>query len=355
MIAMATISAPAESPSFHRSQILGHTFMLRKLQPYLVLLLIGGGGVFAWRNMHMPLTAPASAAAAPSVSTHPVPATPNRLDFLSDIGQPYQARIIQLRNTFASECSEPEIRNLYQLLEKSPPKGELAEHWYVIANDIMGTLLTHETDAQRFATNFTRLLNDAQQPDVMRDYAVQYLVAWLNPRAGQTTAAASAAAMPTPEIAAQVLQSLAAATTDPALEQSTVPGTTLMMLVDLTRSGSAVDCRAAISTLTPWLARALQDGSPLSNPIRVSAVSAAGILDPDKFRPSIRKIAYQDNGTPALRLPAIAAMGQAGDATDLPKLQEIAANSPDLSYAARDAASALTTRLAPAVSPSLSK
>lgn len=317
--------------------------MLRKSIPLLLLALLGGAGVFTWRSMDTP---PAPAASPALHPPHPSPRAaprPTRLDFLTDTAQPYQVRIALLRNTLASECGEPEIRFLYQLLEKAPPQGEIPEHWFVIANDIMTGLLAHETDPQRFSSSFAALLNDPRQPEVIRDYAVQFLAAWLNPRSAQATAASLAT--PSPEITAQVLQSLAAAATDPALAQSSIPGTTLMMLVDLTRSGSGVDCTEAVATLKPWLARALQDGSTLANPVRVSAVTAAGILAPAEFRPALRQIAYQENGGSSLRLPAIAALGQAGEAEDLAKLREIATSSPELTYAAQDAATSLASRL----------
>lgn len=320
--------------------------MHRKALPYLLLAVLGGAGFFTWKNLNSPAPHDATEASLPR-ATRPAPRAPlqpTRLEFLTDIGQPYQARIIQFRNALATGCSEPELRFLYQLLEKSPPKGELPEHWFVIANDIMTRILANETDPERFSSKLIGLLHSPQQPDVIRDYAVQHLANWLNPRSAQATATRLPTA--SPEIAAQVLQSLAAATTDPALEQSTIPGTTLMMLVELTRSNSGVDCSQAITTLTPWLNHALQDGSTLSNPIRVSAVSAAGILAPTQFRPLIRRIAYQENAGSSLRLPAIAALGQAGDADDLPKLQDIAASSPELSYAAQDAKRTLVARLA---------
>jgi PA14 domain/Bacterial TSP3 repeat len=102
----------------------------------------------------------------------------------------------------------------------------------------------------------------------------------------------------------------------------------------------------AIATLKPWLTRALQDGSTLATPIRVSAITAAGILAPGDFLPLIRNIAWQENGNLSHRLPAIAAIGQAGDAQDLPKLRQIAAVFPALHRAAHDAVATLTSRLA---------
>jgi hypothetical protein len=328
--------------------------MLRRSSSYLLLAIIGTAGVWLWSNRHpasvMAVEMPRICHSSPLPRRMQPPAT--RLDFLTDLGQPYQVRINLLRSTLASECSEPEIRDLYQRLAKGAVAGEIPEHGYVIANDIMIQLLGHETDPQRFTTNFTELLNDCKQPEVVRDYAVQYLASWLNPRSAQGHA--TALATPSPEIAAQVLKSLVTAATDPTLGQTTIPGTTLMMLVDLTRSGSGVDCRESITLLKPWLGQALAAGSTLSQSVRVSAVIAAGVLAPDEFRPTLRKIAYQPAGSAALQLPALASLGQSGEATDLPQLQNIAATQPALAYAAADACRVLTTRLT-SVAPKISQ
>jgi hypothetical protein len=319
--------------------------MFRKLLPYLLLAVFGVAGFVAWKNLNSPAPTRATAEVPFLAPLSPRRASPqfSRLIFLTDASQPYQVRIDQFRNILVDGCSEPELRFLYQLLEKAPPASELPEHWYVLANDIMVMIHTHETDPQRFSSQLIGLLNAPHQPEVIRDYAVQHLATWLNPVSSQAGATRLPAA--SPEIAAEVLASLAAAVTDPALAQSTVPGTTLMMLVNLTRSNSGVDCTQAIATLKPWLGEALQDGSTLANPIRVAAVSAAGILAPGEFRPLIRSIAYQENGGSSLRLPAIAALGLAGEEQDLAKLRAIAASSPELTYAAQDAVTALVSRL----------
>lgn len=320
--------------------------MFRKALPFLLLAVLGGAGLFTWRNLNSPAPTPTTEVIqipAPRPTTERARPQTTRLDFLTDTAQLYQARIIQLRNSLAGGASEPELRFLYQLLKQPPPKSELPEHWFVIINDIFSVLSAHETDPQRFAANLTEVLGDSQQSEVIRDYSVQHLALWIKPRPAHLSTSSLPAV--SPEIAAQVLQAFAAATVDPALEQSTIPGTTLMMLVELTRSGSGLDCSQAIATLQPWLSQALQDGSTLSTPTRVSAVSAAGVLAPAEFRPVIRQIAFQENGSSALRLPAIAALGQAGEEEDLSKLKEIAATSPEFSYAAADAATALSSRL----------
>jgi hypothetical protein len=323
--------------------------MFRKSAPYLIAAVLVAAGVSAWKNL--PATPPPAntAEAAAPRPDRPVRTRSSRLDFLSDPSIPYQLRISRLRDELASGCSESDLRSLYQLLETPAPASELPEHGYVIANDIMNLILTHETDPQRFAGRFSAILNSAQQPEVIRDYAVQFLATWLNHGSVHSPSTRLPAAAP--ELATGVTRSLAAAVIDPALAHTTIPGTTLMMLADLNRSDSGVDCSEAIETLKPWLALALQDDCPLANPTRVSAVAAAAILAPAEFRPLIQHIAYQENGGSSLRLPAIAALGQAGEEEDLPKLQSIAASSPSLSYAARDAAATLAARLGTTVSP----
>jgi hypothetical protein len=144
-----------------------------------------------------------------------------------------------------------------------------------------------------------------------------------------------------------VLAGLAAAATRPELQGTTIPGTACMVLVDLSRVPGGPDCSAALATLRPWLAAALAGDSELSVAARVSAVHAAA-LDPGRFRPALRGLAFREHGQPALRLPAIAALAGCGDASDLARLRDIAVGAPDLALAADDARNLLASRLAAA-------
>jgi hypothetical protein len=268
-----------------------------------------------------------------------------RLDFLTDLSRPYEVRIQLLHDTLESGCSEPEVRYLYQLLEKGPAAAELPEQGYMVANAIMGQLTEHDTDRARLASRLMALLNDSQQNGVLRDYAAQFLGKLIDPR--RSPVSPNNANLPlSPEVSTQVMKSLVTAATDPALSQTSVPGTTLMIFVDLASAGAGIDCAPSITALKPWLGRALADGSTLSLGCRVSAVIAAGALAPGDFRDTLRKIAYQPDGEGALQLCALASLGQSGDAADLPKLQHVAATHPTLAYAASEACRALTTRLA---------
>lgn len=306
---------------------------------------VGAAGFYAWTQHDPPtvsVTAPAQTRLTRAISQRQV--VPARLKFLSNTDEPWQVRIDLLRNTMAEGCSENELRHLYDLLKTGYPAGEVREHWHMIANDIMIHLAAKENNPERFSANLLGLLHDPQQSEVLRDYAVQYLSNWINPRFAQNGVGGLAA--PQAEMAADVLRSLVMATMDPHLEQTTIPGTTLMMLVELSRSASEVDCTESIETLKPWLTRALQTGSEIANPVRVSAVQAAGVLAPEEFRPLLRQIAFQENGTGSLRLPSIAALGQCGEAVDLDQLRRISETSPELSYAAQTASVKLAARLA---------
>lgn len=327
--------------------------MIKSARWFLILaalVLTCGGGVYAWKARS---PSPVATVIAPVRHSRraPVNPTPSLMATISDSGQPWQVRIDHLRKDLQDKCGEPEILALYQLLAQGQPKGELPEHWYVIANDLMAQLRLRDPDPQRFSSKMLGLLRDPQQPPVLRDYAVQHLTTWINPRTQEAVGATCVAGS---EISTHVLQSLVSAATDPALEQTSIPGTTLMMIVDLVRSHCSVNCDAAIATLKPWLATALQDGSNLATPTRVSAVQAVGVLAPQEFLPILRNIAYQENGQSSLRLPAIAALGQSGDAADLAKLQQIARTHPELAYAARDAHRVIVTRCSQTNASSLS-
>ena len=148
-----------------------------KSLPVAIAALIGAGALYLWKSQPP----------APGASTQPPPPVrhaqgarhnpaPAGLTSLNDPGQAWQARIDILRNTLQAECGEREIRYLYELLAGGPPKGELPEHWYVMANEYMEQLRLHDSDAQRFSSSLLRLLHDPQQPLVLRDYAVQHLV-----------------------------------------------------------------------------------------------------------------------------------------------------------------------------------
>jgi hypothetical protein len=302
--------------------------------------------VWAWKFRQPPAQGSAAPAAARAQAP---PAVPEALKPLTDTASPWQVRVELLRRTLNAGGGEAEVAGLYGLLEKGAPKGELPEHWYVIANAIMEELRLHDPDESRFPAKLLAFLNDPRQPLVLRDYAVQHLATWINPRGRNFRPVTGPAGdtgghLRSREVNETVLRGVVAAAMNPELEGSTVPGTACMMLVDLSRVPSGPDCRAAVAALNPWLHAALADGSKLAMPLRVSAAHAA-VLAPGEFLSALRGIAYSERAEPPLRLSAIAALASCGDASDVERLGTISAAAPELAFAANEARGALGSRL----------
>lgn len=364
-----TVAAPTLAVAEDKTLPKPDKFAVKRSLAYFLVALPAGAAVLFW------LVTRDAAPDAPAEARHPSRSTrssppgavsnkaPSHLLALKEISVPWQARIELLRNALQTECGEQELLYLYRLLSEGPQQGEIPEHWYVIANDLMEQLRRRDSDERRFSSAMLGILEDSRQPPVIRDYAVQHLAAWLNPArpaanrpvsnagtpdSGTGTFPETGDGQPRPaEIASEVLSALVKAATNPEHESGTIPGTTLMMLVELSRSPGGVDCRDAIASLKPWLHNALGDSSVLDTPTRVSAIQAAAALAPGEFLPVIRKIAFAPEGQSSLRLPAIASLAFCGEASDLEILGDIANNHPELSYAAKDAGTCLTKRLSP--------
>jgi hypothetical protein len=320
----------------------GLNVMLRRFFPFLLIIFCGLIGWWALSKSRGP-SSPSVQSGLTHRSSAPRQLTPpaSRLAFLTDLSKPYDVRIQLLRDSLESGCSEPEMQFLYHLLETGPAAAELPQHGYMVANDIMAELIKHEKDLPRYVSQFTALLNDQRQPEVIRDYAVQYLGLLVDPR----NSASEKATRLSPEMFTQVLKSLVTAATDPSLSQTSVPGTVLVTFAKLANSGKGLNGDPSVALIVPFIRQALAEGSTLGLGTQVPAVIAAGALAPVDFRPTLRKIAYQPDGEGALQLPALASLGKVGDLTDVEALQKVAASHPRLAYAATDACRVLTARL----------
>lgn len=278
---------------------------------------------------------------APGLPTGSLPA--DRFDFLADTSRPYQERISVFRARLQGECSESDLLAIHAMLQSGAPANELPEHWYVIANDLMLALLAREHDAARFSDRFLTLAADARQPAVIRDYAVQFLAAWLDPRGCGGLAASS---LPRPDAVQSetVVRALVAAAIDPGLASGTVPGTALLVLSSIGRDDPSLAESPALSALIPWLLAVMKQDSGQSASLRGSALQASAVLAPQQARPILRDHAFAEDRSPSIRLPAIAALGACGEIADIDSLLRIPEQSPVLAHAARDAASAIHAR-----------
>lgn len=316
--------------------------VLGKFTPWLMCAVLAVQGLLLWRAYRKPDAPPA--APAPAAAQRPPTADEMaRFAFFTDGAIPHQLRISMLRQTFAEGCSSADLACLYQLLlETKPPGRDGEEIRFVLANDLMGQLCRHDPDPDRFTGRLVSYMGDSSRHPVLRDYAVQHLAAWLDPRRalprGSVPPATGWSAL-----RASVLAALARTASDPALAATTVPGTVLMSLCSLSRTDREI-CAEAFATLRPWLASALGGDSNLSLPVRVSAVHAAASADPAGYLPVFRAIAYRPDGTPAIRLAAINAIGRFGSQSDLPSLREVSASTPSLAVGVAAAVRSLSSR-----------
>ncbi|MEI7910009.1 MAG: hypothetical protein WCK77_10265 [Verrucomicrobiota bacterium] len=302
-------------------------------------------GYLLWRR-HRPASPPPRPPAEASAGRlHPPSADAlARFAFYSDCSIPHQSRITRLREALAESCSAEDLDCLYHLLITCPrPAKESEGHWFVLANDLMSQLCRRDPDAGRFTRQFLAVMGDASRNPVLRDYAVQHLAAWVDPRR-QAPRGATVPAGGIIALRRSVITSMAKTAIDPTLASTTVPGTVLMALVNISRVDASV-CSGAFETLRPWITKALADGSNLSMPVRVSIIHAAAAAAPANYLPAFRAIAYRREAAPALRLAAIAAIAANGDKSDLDPIRAIPADTPALAFAAKDATRVLSARM----------
>lgn len=310
--------------------------------PWLMCAVLAAQGLLLWRAYRKPDTPP-PAPQRVADERQPTAEEMARFAFFADGSIPHQARISMLRQIFAEGCSPADLACLYRfLLAAEFPGKDTREVRFVLANDLMGQLCSHDPDPDRFTGRLIAYMGDSSRHPVLRDYAVQHLAVWLDPRRALPRGSLPPAAG-WPALRASVLDALARTATDPALASTTVPGTVLMSLCALSRTDRGV-CAKAFDTLRPWLASALAGDSGLSLPVRVSAVHAAAAADPSGFLPVFRAIAYRPDATPAIRLAAINAIGRFGSASDVPSLREASSSNPALAVGVASALRALSSR-----------
>lgn len=217
----------------------------------------------------------------------------------------------------------------------------------------------------RYPQALLAILQDPTAPEVLRDYAVQHLGHWLSPRiestqpnvflADPTEPTEPNAISPSSPLQhdsaflQRTLTKLNTLIADPDLAHTSIPGTTLMLLVDLHEGGPSTPqgqaLAATLSELQPWFRSALQPGDHVSQVTRLSAVNAIAMLGLTEHRPAIRQYARDPATEPSLRLGSIAALGPLGQETDLASLQTLADGSSKYRFAATAALQTLQQKL----------
>jgi hypothetical protein len=260
---------------------------------------------------------------------------------IADPSVRWEVRVDMLRSIEAGKLGPEEVDALYALLRHAPAAHQ-ETGWWVVVNEIMEQMRVQAIGGNRFGEEMLAIVNDATAPEILRDYAVQHLGQWVSPRAEEPGQPSER----DPRIVRETAESLARLVMASDTSRTSVPGTSLMVLVDMQGGGVPEKIlNPVIESLNPWFAATLADRNGTGKITRISAISAIGMLHLTAHRPAIRNLATNETADPSLRLNSIAALGQIGEPGDIELLQTIAATDTRLRYAAQAALKNLTTTL----------
>ncbi len=250
---------------------------------------------------------------------------------LTDATLTWQSRIVLCDELLDSEMlTEADVGALFAVLREHRPSDARnhRESWFVVANEIMEVMRERGIGADHYTTELSAIINDRAQHYVMRDYAVQHLSMWIYPTTERAPGETDLA------LRAVGLKYLVDLPGDTTLSHTSIPGTALMVIADLTERAPQEVTDPLWDQLTPVIQSYFEDGSAASLPNQVSALQAASRSRVIELHPMIRRLANDSKSNPSVRLSAVAALGNYGDTGDKNILYQIAKTEPRLRFAA---------------------
>ena len=223
---------------------------------------------------------------------------------------------LKLVNSLSRKLTEGERRNLYHFLKY----GENNTDNHVLKNDIINVLRDQSPPPEELTGVLLDIFYDKNQDIVMRSYALQHLRPWYSDENMKD-------------------ESVKKAFYDGVKEYDTeISGVALLALSYLSERDSDFD-PAFVRNEAVQLAG---NGSA-SNLSRISAAGVCGRMKITEALPVMRQLA-SSGGSVMLKTAAIAAIGDAGDASDIPLLNQLSRGSPPFSTAADNAARKIRQR-----------
>ncbi|MBS1454716.1 MAG: hypothetical protein HP002_15175 [Lentisphaeria bacterium] len=271
----------------------------------------------AGRDTEKPVAAMSGeTAAAPVPSGTPIPEGSSGICRRICAAGGNSAERLKLVEALSDRLEEEDRRRLADYIRS----GENNDIEYVIKNNVMNRLRAQKEAAPELSEMLIDIARDRKQDVVVRAYAVQHMRPWYE------------------------------VTRDPALKQAFLD---LLEERDSEISGGALLALRRLSEQYPqefdaaWIgsrAAGLAGDSGAHVLSRVSALQVATLLRAPETADAARRIVVEGSGHTALRLAALAALGELGSWSDLPLLQELDGGRPPLSGAARTAAAKLMKR-----------
>lgn len=306
-----------------------------------LLLLIGAGGIVVYQTWpgEVELKGEEKVAAEKPQHTRPVKVAPKKEDpaqkwtSLTDHRLTSQVRL-ELARTIDADLSSPEIELLFEALQFQP-EGQRPEIWWLVMNEIMEQMRKKGVGKDRLTGAFVDLIEDAEQPEVVRDYAVQHLSQWMAPRAGMPGETS-------PDQVDLSLQVIANVITDPSIAHTSIPGTALMSLTAASSLLSPEEMAPVWSRLDDQMTAMLKGEIEVPLSTKTTVIQSSAMRGSSTHLPLIQNMARNTAIDPSLRLSSIAALGIYRSEVDRDYLTNLSQGNSRYRYAAQAALKKLT-------------
>lgn len=346
--------------------------MNRLIASVLAFLLLGAGGVALWQWFQPEEETKVKKEVHPErrlLSETPNEKIRLPLVGLTDPSLTWAVRTEELTKVEPESLSEKEIDHLYQLIGFQPEASH-ASDWYVVLNELLNYLCHHNIDRQRITPAFTQIISDPDYSLIARDYAIQALGTWLRPGLGsgrdlaETDPEAANLIFDTffsvlrdPQNRGDTLPGTTLNILSDFLPRAKAVAPVDLLKLDL-YPGADLPAEALSQAsrkprnpaekyplaqeLEDWLASAIPGKNLASIATRVTAIQVAARARFEKFLPEIRQIAFDSPKSDTLKLSAISAIGILGEEGDRHQLQDIAISQSKFRYAAQASLKQLT-------------
>ena len=245
---------------------------------------------------------------------------------------------LELARQLPTSLQDRDVAALFAAMDHTPSSGS-EEGWYVVLNEIMEQMRRYGLGSEQYAARLGAMIADSSRPEVVRDYAIQHLALWIAPGNPDQVPHEQ-----DKERIAQSLQIISQALQAPGVAETSMPGTALLTLADISPNLPPELAAATWAALQPYLTELISGKTNAALSTQVSALQAVARTQQLQFLPTIRAIAASETADPSLRLSSIACLGTYANPADKAFLQTITSQNTRFRYAAQSALQRLTAQ-----------
>ena len=245
---------------------------------------------------------------------------------------------LEIARQISGSLSKQDNAALFAAMDHTPRSGG-EEDWYVILNEIMEQMRRHGLGSDEYAAKLGEIITDSGRTEVVRDYAIQHLALWIAPGNPDQVPHEK-----NPALVGQSLSHIATAIQDPTVSNTSIPGTALLALADISPNLPAKTITATWSSLEPYLQGVISGETNTQLSTRVSAIQAVSLTGQQSYLPAIRSFAASETVDPSVRLSSIASLGSYAEPEDQTLLELLATRDSRYRYAAQSALKRLASQ-----------